>query len=66
MIWGPSIIGFGSYHYQYASGHQGEAPVLAFSPQKAVLTLYVYFNTDRSKDQLNALGKYKISKACIM
>lgn len=64
-MWGPSIIGFGTYHYTYASGHQGDAPVLGFSPRKAAITLYVHSNTERTKDLLDQLGTYKISKACI-
>lgn len=64
-MWGPSIIGFGTYHYVYASGHQGDAPVLAFSPRKAALTLYVYSETEKSRAALDRLGKYKMSKACI-
>jgi len=64
-MWGPSIIGFGSYHYKYASGHEGDAPVLGFSPRKAALTLYVYSDTPKSKELLADLGKFKMSKACI-
>ena len=64
-MWGPSIIGFGNYHYKYASGHEGDAPVLGFSPRKPALTLYVYSDTDRSKPALAHLGKFKMSKACI-
>lgn len=64
-MWGPSIIGFGNYHYKYASGHEGDAPVLAFSPRKAALTFYVYSNTEKSKALLTDLGKFKMSKACI-
>lgn len=64
-MWGPSIIGFGNYHYKYASGHEGDAPILAFSPRKAALTLYVYSETDKSKLLLENLGKFKMSKACI-
>lgn len=64
-MWGPSIIGFGNYHYKYASGHEGDAPVLAFSPRKAALTLYVYSETERSKLLLEELGKFTMSKACI-
>lgn len=64
-MWGPSIIGFGSYHYKYASGHEGDAPVLGFSPRKAALTLYVYLDTEKSNLALKNLGKYKMSKACI-
>jgi len=64
-MWGPSIIGFGDYHYKYASGHEGDAPVLGFSPRKAALTLYVYSETEKSKKLIADLGKFKMSKACI-
>jgi hypothetical protein len=64
-MWGPSIIGFGTYSYKYASGHGGEAPVLAFSPRKTALTLYVYSHTEKSAILLNHLGQFKMSKACI-
>jgi Domain of unknown function (DU1801) len=64
-MWGPTIIGFGNYHYKYASGHEGDAPVLGFSPRKAAFSLYVYSDTERSKLVLADLGKFKMSKACI-
>ncbi|PKA82031.1 uncharacterized protein DUF1801 [Ulvibacter sp. MAR_2010_11] len=64
-MWGPTIIGFGSYHYKYASGHEGDAPLIAFSPRKAQFSLYVHSNTEKSKLLLENLGKCKISKACI-
>lgn len=64
-MWGPSIIGFGNYHYTYKSGHEGDAPVLAFSPRKAALTLYIYSDTEKSKSILPNLGKFKMTKACI-
>jgi hypothetical protein len=64
-MWGPSIIGFGNYHYQYASGHEGDAPILSFSPRKNALTFYVYSDTEKSRLLLSVLGKYKKSKACI-
>lgn len=64
-MWGPSIIGFGSYHYKYASGHEGDAPMIAFSPRKAAFSLYVYSATETSKDLLPNLGKYKMAKSCI-
>jgi hypothetical protein len=64
-MWGPSIIGFGSFHYKYASGHEGDAPVLGFSPRKAALTLYVFSPNQDNQHLLEGLGKYKISKACI-
>ena len=64
-MWGPSIIGFGSYHYKYKSGHEGDAPVLGFSPRKAAFSLYIYSDTEKSKLALANLGKFKMSKACI-
>lgn len=64
-MWGPSIIGFGSYHYKYTSGHEGDAPVIAFSPRKAAFSLYVYSDTERSRKLLSELGKFKMGKACI-
>lgn len=64
-MWGPSIIGFGNYHYKYASGHQGDAPILAFSPRKAEFSLYVFSPTEENKQLLNDFGKFKMGKACI-
>ena len=64
-MWGPTIIGFGRYHYKYASGHEGDAPLIGFSPRKAEFSLYV---TDPGHDYttlLDKLGKYKMGKACI-
>jgi len=64
-MWGPTIIGFGSYHYKYASGHEGDAPLLGFSPRKAQFSLYIYSKTDKSDELLKELGKFKMGKACI-
>ena len=64
-MWGPSIIGFGSYHYKYESGHEGDAPLIGFSPRKAQFSLYVYSQTKKSDALLKSLGKYKMGKACI-
>ncbi len=64
-MWGPTIIGFGNYHYKYASGHEGDAPIIGFSPRKAAFSLYVYSPTEDSKILVADLGKYKMSKACI-
>ncbi len=64
-MWGPTIIGFGNYHYKYASGHEGDAPILGFSPRKAAFSLYVYSDTEKSKLLLADLGKFKMGKACI-
>lgn len=64
-MWGPSIIGFGSYHYKYASGHEGDAPMIGFSPRKAAISLYVFTGLDKHKHLLDGLGKFKMGKACI-
>lgn len=64
-MWGPTIIGFGRYHYKYASGHEGNAPILGFSPRKAQFSLYIYSKTEKSDALLKDLGKFKMGKACI-
>src|SRR5690606_19478449 len=64
-MWGPSIIGFGNYHYKYESGHEGDAPIIGFSPRKAAFSLYVYSPTETSKKLLDELRKYTMAKACI-
>ena len=64
-MWGPSIIGFGKYHYKYASGHEGDAPLMGFSPRKAAISLYVFTGLDEHKHLLNGLGKFKMGKVCI-
>ena len=64
-MWGPTIIGFGSYHYKYASGHEGEAPLIGFSPRKAEFSLYVVAPGHDNKKLLDQLGKFKMGKACI-
>lgn len=64
-MWGLNIIGFGSYHYKYASGHEGDAPLIAFSPRKAEFSLYVFSNKEEQNQLLETLGKFKMGKACI-
>ncbi|UUF14130.1 MULTISPECIES: DUF1801 domain-containing protein [Flavobacterium] len=64
-MWGPSIIGFGTYHYKYATGHEGDAPLSAFSPRKAATTVYFYLPEEKREELFSNLGKYKVSKACI-
>ena len=64
-MWGPTIIGFGRYHYKYASGHEGDAPLLGFSPRKAAFSLYVLAPGNDNRELLGKLGKYKMGKACI-
>jgi hypothetical protein len=63
-MWGPSIVGFGRYHYKYASGHEGDAMLIGFSPRKAAFSLYVSVAGD-DKGLFDKLGKYKMGKACI-
>ena len=64
-MWGPSIIGFGEYHYKYASGHEGNALMLGFSPRKSAISLYVYSGSEEHKYLLENLGKFKMGKSCI-
>lgn len=64
-MWGPTIIGFGSYHYKYASGREGDAPLIGFSPRKAQFSLYVFSDTEKSRALLEDFGKFKMGKACI-
>jgi hypothetical protein len=64
MMWGPSIVGFGSYHYRYASGHEGDMARIGFSPRSANLVLYVG-GFPEYEALLGKLGKHKGSKACL-
>lgn len=64
-MWGTSIIGFGSYHYRYASGHEGDAPLVGFSPRKAKISLY-FAPGDPGRDELlRQLGKHTSGAACV-
>lgn len=64
-MWGPSIVGFGSYRYKYASGHEGEWPVAAFSPRKRGLTLYLMVGFEKRTELMKKLGKHSASKSCL-
>jgi hypothetical protein len=64
-MWGPSIVGFGTYHYKYASGQEGDWPILSFSPRKDSLTLYVMPGLGNYKDLLEKLGKHKTTLSCL-
>jgi hypothetical protein len=68
-MWGPSIVGYGSYHYRYDSGHEGDAPRIGFSPRKAQLVLYLmgfYGDRQSEADALFAsLGKHSLGKSCL-
>ena len=64
-MWGPSIVGFGKYHYKYDSGHEGDMCITGFSPRKPNLTLYVMAPFPGQGALLRKLGKHKASKACL-
>jgi len=64
-MWGPSIVGFGSYHYKYASGQEGDWPLICFSPRKQNLTLYVLSGSDNENELLKKLGKHTTGKSCL-
>lgn len=65
QMFGHSIIGFGKYEYKYDSGHEGEAPLIGFSPRKTAISLYVYSGTPEQDNLLLQLGKFKKGKSCI-
>jgi len=64
-LWGPSIVGFGSQHYRYDSGREGDTPLVAFSPRKAALVLYGVAGHDGAAERLSKLGKYATGKGCL-
>jgi len=64
-MWGPSIVGFGSYHYKYESGHEGEMARIGFSPRKGQTVLYIIDGYDKYADLLAKLGKHKTGKSCL-
>ena len=65
VLWGPSIIGFGSCHYVYVSGREGDMPIVGFSPRKAALVLYSLINAAGADALLAKLGKYTTGKGCL-
>ena len=64
-MWGPSIVGFGSYTYTYASGRTGDWPIAGFSPRKQALTLYVMPGFEKDADLMKRLAKHKAGKSCL-
>jgi hypothetical protein len=64
-MWGTSIVGFGSYHYKYASGREGDWPLTGFSPRKQAMTLYIMPGFKRYEPLMQKLGKYKTGKSCL-
>lgn len=65
VMWGPSIIGYGRYHYKYDSGREGDFMLTGFSPRKAALSLYVMSGFANRSDQLERLGKHKTGRGCL-
>ena len=65
QMWGPSIIGFGSYHYKYESGREGDWFITGFSPRKQNLSLYIMSGFGKYNEILSQLGKHKTGKSCL-
>lgn len=64
-MWGPSIVGFGSYHYKYDSGREGDSPLVAFSPRVSSIALYLSGSLENRAELLKKFGKHKTNKGCI-
>jgi hypothetical protein len=64
-MWGSSIVGFGSYHYRYESGHEGDACLTGFASRKQGLVLYILPGFESHESLLGAMGKYKLGKSCL-
>ena len=64
-MWGTAIVGFGSYHYKYESGHEGDMCMIGFSPRKQNITLYVSGGINNHPELLEKLGKHKTGKGCL-
>ena len=65
VLWGEAIIGFGSYHYRYASGREGDAPLAGFSPRKGDISVYLSCDAAASSALLAKLGRHRIGKSCL-
>lgn len=65
-MWGPSIIGFGTYHYKYATGHEGDTCLAGFSPRKAEYSIYLWWgDSEERAHMLEKLGKHRVGKSCL-
>lgn len=64
-MWGPSIVGYGSYTYRYESGHPGDAPLAAFAVRGRELVVYLNVENAEQVERLSELGKHKMSKSCL-
>ena len=65
VMWGPSIVGFDTYHYKYASGHEGDWAVTGFSPRKREISVYLTASSPGQADLLARLGRHKMGKSCL-
>lgn len=65
IMWGSSIVGFGKYHYVYATGREGDSPLIGFSPRKQNLALYLYDDWQGEDGRLVSLGKHSVGKSCL-
>ncbi len=65
QMWGPSLIGYGTYHYKYDSGREGDFFMTGLSPRKTALTVYIMPGFEPYDDLLSRLGKYKTGKSCL-
>ncbi len=64
-MWGPTIVGFGKYHYKYATGHEGDMALTGFSPRKQNFSIYITSGFEQFDDLLARLGKHKFGKSCL-
>jgi hypothetical protein len=65
IMWGDSIIGFGSYHYKYKTGREGDTFLIGFSPRKQSISLYIMSGFEKFEDKLKKIGKHRIGKVCL-
>jgi uncharacterized protein DUF1801 len=65
VMWGSAIVGFGTYHYVYESGREGDTIVIGFSPRKQNISIYLMGGLNQVEDELSELGKYKTGKGCL-
>ena len=64
-VWGPSIVGFGSYHYRYETGHEGDACLVGFSSRKPEIVVYIADGFESREKLLQELGKHRTGKVCV-
>lgn len=65
VLWGPNIVGFGTYRYVYATGREGDWPLVAFSPRKGNFSIYIMAGFETNQELMAKLGKYKTGKCCL-